>query len=532
MWNSRLIMTREQIRAYDRIAMESFGMPGVLLMENAGAGAAAFLLKHDDLQQRAAVICGPGNNGGDGFVVARHLLNAGRDVTVYLAAPQAKISGDARLNFEILRKMQAEIIDISTPETLSGDWLNLSRFDLIVDALLGTGVSREVEGHLADIIDRMNGEGDFRPVVSLDIPSGLDADSGRPWGSAVRARATVTFGHLKRGLVLYPGVTFAGSVNLVPIGVPGCVSEQAGFDGQMISKEMLLPWLPHRKSDGHKGTFGHLLVVGGFSGKTGAAAMVGQAALRIGCGLVTTATSVQARPSLEAKCLEIMVDHIIDEAEPFPGENVTDRIARLLENKKAVVLGPGLGTQPNVAHAALQLLNSLSVPAVVDADGIHILAADPIGAAGIKAPLILTPHPGEMAVFVKKSVQEVQADRVGISREAAQRHQAVMVLKGAHTVVASPDGRVFVNPTGNAGMSTAGMGDVLAGMIGGLLAQGVQPLEAALLGVYLHGAAGDRMARIQGEAGLIASDVIAEIPHLWMEWSVEKRGRVPAFNRG
>ncbi len=523
MWDKNLFMTREQIRAYDRIAMESFGILGAQLMENAGRGAAETILSHFKKATRIAVFSGPGNNGGDGYVVARHLVNAGRTVRVFLAQPEEKIAGDALLNFDIMRKMGVDFTDASTPGALA-EALRSPDFDLIVDALLGTGVSRDVEGVFADTIRRINELGTRVPVVSLDIPSGLNADFGHPYGAAVRAKATVTFGHLKRGLILYPGVDFAGTVHVVPIGAPGTVSEQAGFDGRMTDRQSVLPWLPERRPDGHKGTFGHLLVVGGLSGKTGAAAMVGQAALRSGCGLVTVATSSQAQSALEAKCLEVMVDHIIDAADSPLSEKAAKRIDTLLENKKAVALGPGLGTQPGVAHLAVRLLRSLSVPAVVDADGINILADDPGTVGRVEAPMVFTPHPGEMSRFIKKSVPAIQSDRVGTARDAAQRNQVVMVLKGARTVVAAPDGRVFVNPTGNVGMAGAGMGDVLTGIIGGLLAQGVGPFEAAVLGAYLHGSAGDRMVNVKGEAGLLASDVISDIPHLLREWELTKRG--------
>jgi ADP-dependent NAD(P)H-hydrate dehydratase / NAD(P)H-hydrate epimerase len=520
MWDKTLFMTREQIRDYDRISMETYGILGAQLMENAGRGAAQYILARFETKRRIAVVTGPGNNGGDGFAVARHLLNAGCAVTVFSAVPAESLTGDARLNFEILKKTNADIADLSTPESFADFDARLAEYDLAIDALLGTGVSRDVEGLLDRVISCINAS--RVPIVSLDIPSGLDADTGHLWGNAVRATATVTFGHIKRGLLLYPGAEHTGELETVSIGAPSAVSEQAGYDGRILSKKMLLPLIPQRKPDCHKGTVGHLLVVGGLSGKTGAATITGNAAIRTGCGLVTVATSLQAQPTLEAKCLEVMVDHIIDATDSPLSEKSAARVATLLEGKKAVALGPGLGTGPAISHLAVRLLKSLSVPVVVDADGINILADDPSSVARIEAPMIFTPHPGEMARFINKSVHAVQSDRIGVCRETAQRNHVVVVLKGAHTVVASPDGRVFINPTGNAGMATAGMGDVLTGIIGGLLAQGIEPLDAALLGVYLHGAAGDRAVCRTGEAGLLASDVILDIPQILRDWSLEK----------
>lgn len=517
MWNDKIFMTREQIRKLDAIAMDEVGIPGPVLMENAGRGAALAAMRLAP-SKRAAVLAGPGNNGGDGFVIARHLVNHGFQVTVYLAVPRKKVKGDALLNLEILDNMGFDIVDVSTPAALA-DLADRFRSDgFLVDALLGTGVSREVEGHLAELIRAVNRA--EIPVLAVDIPSGLDADTGRPLGAAVRATATATFGHLKRGLVIFPGAELAGAVEVIPIGVPGFVSDRAGIDGRIIGEEDVRSLVPRRGADSHKGTFGHLLVLAGTVGKTGAAAMVGRAALRSGTGLVTVATTAYAQPILEAKCLEVMVEHVIERADAPMGQKVARRLAQLLSGKQAAALGPGLTTAPGMAGLVLCAIETLEVPAVIDADGINILAADPAVAGRAKAPLVLTPHPGEMARLLNRTTADVQADRIGAAREAARAHRAVVVLKGARTVVASPDGGVFVNPTGNAGMASAGMGDVLTGVIGGFLAQGVLPLEAALLGVYVHGLAGDRSAERIGAAGLVASDVIDELPRVLAGWAI------------
>jgi ADP-dependent NAD(P)H-hydrate dehydratase / NAD(P)H-hydrate epimerase len=517
MWNPNLFMTRTQMREYDRIAIEEIGIPGPLLMENAGGGAAKQIMKRFPNTARVAVIAGPGNNGGDGFVIARHLINHGYAVTTYLAHPRSKVFGDALLNLNILESMDPLIEDISTNQALHKVAPNFGHRDIVVDALLGTGVSRDVEGHLGDIIDRINQCAAH--VVAIDIPSGLDADKGTPWGRSVRAEMTITFGHLKRGLLLQPGIEYAGDVTVVSIGVPGQVSKRAGIDGAIISEEQVRAFVPKRSLDSHKGTFGHLLVVGGLLGKTGAAAMVGRAAMRVGTGLCTVATTARAQPIIESKCMEVMVDHLVDSSDAPLNDRTAKKVDLLLDGKRAVALGPGLGTSPGISALAIRLLKSLDVPAVVDADGINILAEDPTAVGRIETPMVFTPHPGEMARLVKKSVHAVQTDRIGISREAAVRNQVVLVLKGAHTVVAAPDGRVFINPTGNPGMASAGMGDVLTGIIGGFLAQGVPPLEAALTGVFLHGKAGDMAQRRIGSAGLLASDVIDDIPNLMKAWA-------------
>ncbi|HUT76188.1 MAG TPA: NAD(P)H-hydrate dehydratase, partial [Polyangia bacterium] len=385
-----------------------------------------------------------------------------------------------------------------------------------------TGVSRPVDGHLAVLIDAINECG--VPVLAVDIPSGLDADSGQPLGKAVRAAATATFAHLKRGLVLHPGAELAGRVRVVPIGAPGHVSERAGWDGAIIDAADALSRFPGRPKAAHKGTFGHLLILAGSLGKTGAAALCGEGALRVGTGLVTIATTGVAQPVLEARCrAELMIEQVIERNDAPLSERALTRLGEVIAGKSAVVIGPGLSTAPGISALVTRLAQIMAVPAVIDADGINVLAADPASLGRVAAPLVLTPHPGEMARLVGKSVPAVQNDRIGTAREAARRLQAVIALKGARTVVAAPDGRIWVNTSGNPGMATGGTGDVLAGVIGGLLAQGMSPLEATLLGVSLHGSAGDLAAERLGEPGLLAGDLLAELPGLLSGRSAERK---------
>jgi NAD(P)H-hydrate epimerase len=512
MWDKNLFMTREQIRAYDKIAIEDFAIPSLVLMENAGRGAADYCAELLSGHGRVSVFAGPGNNGGDGFVLARHLINSGVAVTTYLSTSPADLKGDALTNYRALKAMDAPLLDLSTPANIGTVEQRLRSDGFVVDALLGTGVSREVEGHIAHIIDLINNLN--LPVLSLDLPSGLDANTGRPWGKTIRAKATATFGHLKRGLILHPGAELAGALRVIPLGVPGQASTAVGFDGRLLDDTFLRGKIRRRQPDSHKGTYGHLLVVAGASGKTGAAALVGQAAMRCGAGLVTLATTERAQSILESKCQEVMVEAIMERADSPLNDKILKQIGTILDGKAAVALGPGLGTAPGISAMAVKLLQMCNVPAVVDADGVNILAKDLSGAGRINAPMILTPHPGEMARLLNKSVPHIQADRIGAARDAARWHGMVIVLKGANTVIAAPDGRAFVNPTGNPGMATGGMGDVLTGMIGAFLAQGLPPLDAALLGVFLHGRSGDWAAKRQGEIALIAADVVGELPHV------------------
>ncbi|MBN2719428.1 MAG: NAD(P)H-hydrate dehydratase [Deltaproteobacteria bacterium] len=516
-WNKNIFVTREQIREYDRIAIEEMGIPGTVLMENAGVGATGIALDMLGNARRVAVVAGPGNNGGDGFVMARHLMAHGCDVETFVTAEEKQIEGDALVNLKILKKMGARITPVLSSDHASRLGGHL-QCDLIVDALLGTGVNKPVEGHLAEAIAQINQAN--IPVLSVDIPSGLDADTGISWKAVVNADVTVTFGHIKQGMLLYPGASCAGKVHVVPIGVPAEVSAKAGIQGRIITEGDVRERMPRRRVDAHKGTAGHLAVVAGSMGKSGAAVMAAKAAMRAGTGLVTIATTQNARPTIESRCLEVMVETVIEKPDAALTDKDVKKLSSVIEGKTALALGPGLTTAPGISALSMRLLQMLEIPAVIDADGINILANDPSGAGRIIAPMVFTPHPGEMARLTGKSTAQVQADRIAITRETAKWHKVTVVLKGANSVIASPDGDVYINPTGNEGMASGGMGDVLTGIIGSYLAQGMSPFDAAMAGTYIHGLLADRCVQRIGKAGLIASDLIAELPALQKDWQL------------
>lgn len=517
-WDRYVFVTREQIREYDRIAMEDLGIPGTVLMENAGKGAADLALQMLGSSRRVAVIAGPGNNGGDGFVIARHLLNAGCNVETFITAEPKDIHGDAAINLNILKRMTERITPILSSDHAVSRFKGQLACDLIVDAILGTGVNKPVDGHLAEMISQINSS-DI-PVLSVDIPSGLDANTGISWKITVDADVTATFGHIKQGMLLYPGAAHAGKVHVISIGVPGDVTDRAGIQGRIITETDARSRIPRRKVDAHKGTMGHLAVVAGSLGKSGAAVMAAKAAMRAGTGLVTIATTQNARPTIEPRCLEVMVETVIEKPDAALTDKDVKKLAALIEGKTALALGPGLTTAPGISALSMRLLQMLEVPAVIDADGINILAKDPSGASRILAPMVFTPHPGEMARLTGKSTAQVQADRIEITRQAAQWHKVTIVLKGANSVIASPEGQVFINPTGNEGMASGGMGDVLTGIIGSYLAQGMTPFDAAITGTYVHGLLADRCVERLGKAGLIASDLIDELPLLQKDWNL------------
>ncbi|MBN1771738.1 MAG: NAD(P)H-hydrate dehydratase [Deltaproteobacteria bacterium] len=499
--------------------MRRYGIEGVVLMENAGRGAAELIrrlvqgLPHGPRSpaRRVGLVCGPGNNGGDGFVVARHLANAGIPVRIYLAAPASRVRGDAARNFAVVRAMGLELLDASRPAGLARLRRSLAGDAVVVDGLFGTGLDREVAGHPRRLLEAMNAAPGLK--VALDVPSGLDADTGRPLGACFRADHTVTFGALKVGLALHPGLELAGEVDLIDIGAPAGLMTEIGWAAVLLDEALVASLLPARPRDGHKGTFGHLLVVAGSRGKSGAAVLAAQAGVRSGAGLVTLATRGDVRDAVEARVRETMVEELLPApGTPLPHETLDRRWNALARGKTAAAVGPGCGTDEPAADALRRIVARSNLPLVVDADALAALAGRPDLVRRAPAPRILTPHPGELARMLGTTTEEVQTDRLGVALRVAREWKAVVVLKGARTVVAAPDGRAYVNPTGNAGMASGGSGDVLSGIVGGLLAQRIDPLAAACVGVWVHGAAGDRAAGDSDGRGLAARDLIAGLP--------------------
>ncbi len=518
---SRPLVTAEQMREMDRITIEELGIPGGVLMEVAGRGAAELVaeLSPSPVGWRVAVVCGAGNNGGDGYVVARHLAHWGAEVTLVLLAPEDRIQGDARVNYDIVRRMDLPVQWI-TEEPLPADLPErFGYFDCLVDAMLGTGLSSEVRGRYRPVIEAMNASGVL--TVAVDIPSGLSADTGQPLGVCVRADATATFGCAKVGLETHPGVEHCGQVRVVDIGIPPELSARLGVRCHRLEQGDVLPRLPGRRLGGHKGTFGHTLCVAGSVGKSGAAVLGALGAARVGSGLVTVAAPADVQDVIAAHRPEIMTERYAAGTGPegFDPGDVMERIARLLGNKSALMMGPGIPTHDAMAMVLRDLLGEVAVPTVLDADALNLLARNPIALKNASAPVVITPHPGEMARLLGSTVPEVQADRIEAARRAAAELDVLVALKGARTVIATPQGEAFVNPTGNPGMGSGGVGDVLTGMVAGLLAQGLEPLAALQLAVCAHGEAGDRAADRVGQHALLAGDLLDALGPMLAEWS-------------
>ncbi len=505
------VLTAEQMRELDRRTIEEIGVPGVVLMENAGRGAVELLCAEyaELFPGPVLILCGKGNNGGDGYVMARHLLNRGWLVDTLLLAEADKIVGDAATNLRALRAQGGPLTSISDVEGLQAE-LALRQPKLVVDALFGTGLNDTLRGIAVQAVDWMNG---FRgPVLAVDIPSGVDGSSGRQLGCAVKADLTVSFAAAKLGHLLSPGRDLCGDLRIVDIGIPPHLADALDENYLWMNAEYAAELIPPRPRSGHKGTFGHLLVIAGSQGKSGAALLASAAGLRSGAGLVTLAAPQSLQPILAAALPEIMTEPLAEQQGGLAAA-ATVELERLSSGKQALAVGPGLGQGTAISALMRALLELARQPLVIDADALNALVGhlDCLRHCKGVTP-VLTPHPGEMARLCGISIAEVEADRVKVARDFALRHQVVLVLKGAPTLVAAPDGSLAINGSGNPLLASGGSGDVLTGLIGGLLAQGMEPFRAAQLGVFLHGAAADRLAEKMGNAGLLAGELAAEIP--------------------
>ncbi|MBX3024413.1 NAD(P)H-hydrate dehydratase [bacterium] len=500
------LVTAEEMRTLDRLTIEG-GTPGNVLMERAGQGAtAAFLQCVPRLRRRGArvlIVAGKGNNGGDGFVIARLLKKRGARVQVALLGRAAEVGGDALRNLRAYRRLRGVLVEITDDAGLARLSAMAGEVDAVVDAIFGTGLRDAVRGLPASAIEIVNTCG--APVLAVDIPSGLDADRGRPLGVAVQAEVTATFGFAKAGQVQHPGVRHCGALAVVDIGLAAAALAAVPARAALLEAADAARLAPRRDPEVHKGDCGHVLIIAGSFGHTGAAQLAARGAGRVGAGLVTLVGPRSLYPVYAAGVLEAMTETLPDDDGRIRFDAA--RLAALVGGKSAVVIGPGIGTHHGAAATVRWLLEETGLPIVLDADALTILGRDPapLRAAGGRA--VLTPHPGEMSRLNGGDTASVQADRIGQARRFATAHGCTLVLKGARTVIAEPGGFAWINPTGNPGMASGGMGDVLAGAIGGLLAQRLPPAEAACLGVYLHGLAADRAAA-DGEVGLLAGDVV------------------------
>jgi ADP-dependent NAD(P)H-hydrate dehydratase / NAD(P)H-hydrate epimerase len=554
------VLTRAQMRAFDKYAIEACHVPGIVLMENAGRGAAdvisamieargracgarppaerapgleidhasideeggagaaaarvpTFPVRHVKgpgqpaiypLDARVVVVCGAGSNGGDGFVVARHLLARGAEVEVFLAGSSEKVTGESRINHDAYIDLGGAFTEMPDGAPIAPLDAALATADVVVDAIFGTGLDRPVRGHLAEFIAALNRAG--ARCVALDIPSGLDADSGAPLGIAVQADDTVTFGHLKIGLLTPEGARLAGNIHVVDLGVPESpILAQVGHVAEVIRPETIGSYLTPRETDVHKHQAGDVLVVAGSAGKVGSSLLTATAAMRAGAGLATICTWPEAIASLESRVVEVMTTGLAP-------ERIEASLDEALARRTAVAIGPGFGLDARARTAVDHVVLGWEGIKVVDADAITHFVGRVEALAGAKGRCILTPHPGELGRLLGKSGKAIEHDRFGAVREAVARTQAIVVLKGARTIIAAPDGRMFICMAGNPALATAGSGDVLTGIIAAL-ACSLPPLRAACAGVLIHALSGDRwLARTGSDRGMLAGEIAEAVP--------------------
>lgn len=513
----------EASRKMDKEAMDVYGLDTLVLMENAGlrsADTVVSLCGNQVKHTRISVIAGKGNNGGDGFVMARHLSNKGFEVEVFCLGQPETFSPAAQANWRIIHTMGVKITFLDQARDLTLFRVKLSASRFIVDAIFGSGFKGEMMGLAKNVVDIVNDV--HRPVLALDIPSGIDADTGEVGETYIHADYTIAFALPKFGNILAPGGEYNGKLSVVDISFPRELTEEKDGDDVVIDEDWALTKMKPRKADTHKGIYGHVLVAGGSTNMTGSLILAGKGALKAGAGLVTYMMPWSLHEAVRAQNLEAMTCRLPEKEDGSLGLAAAEPILQQTGNK-ILVLGMGLSRTEESMALVKRILEDVNCPLVLDADAL-IALGDLEGRKKTQHPLVLTPHPGEMARILGWSIREVQENRVKAAKLAAEKFSAVVVLKGSRTIIADPSGKILVNLTGNAGMATGGMGDVLSGIIGALLGQGLDPLSAASLGVYFHGLAGDKAAEDKGEMGLNAGDIIDYLPHILSDYERKLKG--------
>jgi hydroxyethylthiazole kinase-like uncharacterized protein yjeF len=522
------VLNARQMRDVDRRTIDEIGIPSIVLMENAGRQVVAAMesLVDDLASRQVAVLCGTGNNGGDGFVVARTLQQRGIDVTVFVVGGLADVRGDARLNLDIIGRLGVSIVELADAQAWELHGSQVTAAEVIVDAIVGTGLSRALSGLHETIVADVNAAA--TTVVAIDLPSGLSADTSELIGPVLEADVTVTLAAPKVPLVLPPAEHVAGDVVIADIGIPAAtVAEVEGPELHLMTRDLVRGLIHPRAPDAHKGDCGRVVIVAGSRGKTGAAVLAARGALRSGAGLVTVATPASCQPIVAGQGVEFMTVGLDETPEGGCDLPAVEQVLALPAD--VVAIGPGLGTGPAVGAFVRELIARCEQPLVVDADALNAC----VGEAGVLRgregrPVIVTPHPGEMARLLGCSVADVQANRVGLAREFATTHALHVVLKGYRTVIATPDGVVYVNPTGSPGMATGGTGDVLTGMAAAWLAQLLDPDAACQIAVFVHGAAGELADADEGEVAMTAGDLAAHLGDALLELTAQGRVAAPA----
>lgn len=515
-------VTPQQMHEIDARAMKRHRVPGLALMENAGkavAQAAAEMAGAGLPGPRGpiCIVCGTGNNGGDGMAAARHLSDQGFPTEVFVVGAASRLKGDARTQAGRLKAAGIKLQEAASPKGLGALKRSLEESCLTVDAIFGTGFKGAPDRICAQTIEMMNQSG--RPILAVDIPSGVDGRTGACPGAGIKAAATVTLGLMKTGLLFYPGKQMAGAVAVADIGIPQGAIDEIKDSVEITDECQAKALLPKRPPDAHKGSCGTVLVLAGSIGMTGAAALTAMSALRAGAGMVYLGIPESLNDIMETKLTEVITKPLPETRTRTLSVAGFDKIRNLLARADVLAVGPGLSSHPETAELVGLILSQITMPAVVDADALNASAAKPEILYDVKAPLILTPHYGEMARLMRRDISVIKGDPLAAAQEAAAHFCQTVVLKGAPSVIAQPKGPLWINSTGNAGMATAGSGDVLTGILAGLLAQGLKTTEAARLGTYLHGMAGDLAAEDKTHFAMLAGDILENLPRAFARLS-------------
>jgi len=505
------IVSAEEMRQIDQRAIDKYGIPGLVLMENAGWRVVQVVeqILESVVGKKVTIFAGKGNNGGDAFVVARHLRNMGAQVKILVTCEPTEISGDAKVNLEILEKIDLKVYHLLNANSLNIVKVALISTDLVIDGIFGTGFKGVVNKYMGKIFDLINQC--EKPIVSIDIPSGVEANTGKVLGPCVKANHTVTMALPKIGLLLEPGASFTGNLYIGDISIPEEAITEQGINRYVTDLSLIKSLFPRRSPDGHKGTYGHVLVVGGSEGMTGAVTLTSQAALKIGAGLVTLGVPSSLNQIMELKLTEVMTKALPETDKKVLSQAAKEDILHLTTKADVLAIGPGMSQEDSVKELLIDLLKEIKIPIIIDADGLNALVDNLDVFKEMQVPVVLTPHPGEMARLTNMSVPEILENKLTIAKEKAIEWQVTLVLKGNKSIIATPEGKVYINPTGNPGMATAGSGDVLTGIIAGLIGQGLTADKATVVGTFIHGLAGDKAREAKGSYSLVASDIVESL---------------------
>ena len=515
------LIKAEDMKEIDRRATSEYGIPSLVLMENAGIRTVEMAQEMLPFiaGKKIIILTGRGNNGGDGLVAARHLYNHGADPVVFIMGDPGQLSPDGRVNHGILQKLTHKIYPLTEAEHREKLILEMLGAELVIDALFGIGFKGSLDDLTASVAHIVNKS--KIPVLAVDIPSGVEADSGHVNGEAFQATATITFALPKPGLILEPGRHYAGRLKVADISIPPALLQDQRLPMNLITADMVAGMLGPRDPESHKGTFGHAILIGGSTGMSGAILLASRGAIRCGAGLVSAALPESLVPVFDTASQEVMSIPMAQTRQGAIAVEALPAIENILGTASVCAIGPGMSRYKEANAIVRFVLERAGIPVVIDADGLNALEEDVSILKERQIPVVLTPHPGEMARLTGKTIDEVQSDRIHYATYYAREWGVTIVLKGNKTLIAAPNGDVYVNTTGNPGMATAGSGDVLCGIITGLISQGLKPVQASVAGVYLHGLSGDHVTETRGQRGLIASDLLEALPCVMVPFEKE-----------